>query len=102
MPVFNNRAHVGAAIRSVLAQSFRDFEFIVVDDASSDGSPDVVAQFADERIRLFRRSKDEGVAAARNHGLDVARWEFVAPLDADVRFAPNRLREQVDVMERRP
>lgn len=102
MPVFNNRAHVGAAIRSVLAQSLRDFELIVVDDASSDGSPEVVAQFADDRIRLFRHSKNEGVGAARNHGLDVAHGEFVAPLDADDLFAPNRLREQVDVMERRP
>jgi hypothetical protein len=102
IPVFNNRAHVGAAIRSVLAQSLRDFELIVVDDASSDGSPEVVAQFADDRIRLFRHSKNEGVGAARNHGLDVAHGEFVAPLDADDMFAPNRLREQVDVMERRP
>jgi hypothetical protein len=88
MPAFDREATIGAAIRSVLAQSHGRLELIVVDDGSTDGTARIVESFAgDTRVRLVRGAHG-GVSAARNLGLDHARGEVVAYLDSDNRWVP--------------
>jgi len=90
IPVFDRAGPLKNAIRSVLAQSCRDFEIVVVDDGSADNPEAVVNEIADPRIR-FARQKNRGASAARNAGIDLAIGEFVAFLDSDDRFLPHHL-----------
>lgn len=101
MPVYNAAKDLPAALDSVLAQSWRDFEFVIVDDGSEDESPAIVAARRDPRIRHLRRPHG-GFAAALNHGLDEARGEYVARMDADDVCEPERLAEQVRFMDAHP
>ncbi len=93
MPNYNGRRFVEAAVASVLAQTLADFELIVVDDASSDGSADLVAALArrDPRIRVLRSDVNTGPAGARNRGLAAARGRWVAVVDNDDLLHPERL-----------
>lgn len=94
MPVYDKVRHVEDAIRSVLGQTLTDFELIVVDDASTDGSREVVEAIADPRLRHFRRDKPgPGGYAARNLGIAHARGEWVTFLDADDTWVATRLDE---------
>ncbi len=102
--VYNGERCVARAIDSVLAQQleqFERFELIVVDDASRDATPRVLAGYGD-RIRLIRRKKNGGLAAARNHGVDNARGHFVAFLDADDVWLPGRLAKTVEALQTHP
>jgi hypothetical protein len=87
IPLFNKAPYVARALSSVLAQTFTDFEVIVVDDGSTDGSARVVEQFSDHRLRLIKQD-NSGPGAARNRGLAEAQGEFVAFLDADDCWLP--------------
>ncbi|NJC88673.1 MAG: glycosyltransferase [Desulfuromonas sp.] len=91
MPVYNRAGVVGAAIQSVLNQSYRHFELIVVDDGSLDESVEVVRSFADTRIRLLEIAERKGVSFARNRGLSAARGELIAYLDSDNDWLPDYL-----------
>jgi glycosyltransferase involved in cell wall biosynthesis len=102
MPVHNAAPFVGAAIRSVLAQTHRDFELLVVDDASSDGSAKIIAAIDDPRIRFRRSPVPLNAAGARNLALSDARGEFVAFLDADDLAEPERFRLQIAALHARP
>ncbi|HET6435854.1 MAG TPA: glycosyltransferase [Xanthomonadaceae bacterium] len=90
MPVRNRSRLIGRAIRSVVEQLHAQWELLVVDDGSTDGTIAVVEEFADPRIRLFRQDQ-RGVSAARNVGLAEARGEWIFYLDSDNRWAPNFL-----------
>jgi len=94
-----NRAHiVGEAIDSVLAQTYRDFEIIVVDDASTDNTQEVLARYLSEhgeRIRYIRRETNGGAGAARNDGIRASAGEFIAFLDSDDLYLPRRLEAAV-------
>lgn len=93
-----NRAHLlGRAIRSVLAQTYQDFELIVVDDGSSDNTGEVVATFVDPRIHYLRHEENRGAAAARNTGIKASRGEYVAFLDSDCEWLPEKLEKQMEV-----
>jgi len=95
-----NRAHlVGRAIRSVLNQTYQDFEIIVVDDASIDNTEEVVKSFEDNRIRYIRHEKNKGAAAARNTGIKAARGEFIAFQDSDDEWLPEKLEKQMDIFQ---
>lgn len=83
MPCYNAAAHLAASVGSVLAQSLEDWELVAVDDGSRDGTWDALTGFGDARIRPFRQANNAGVSSARNVGLEHARGEFVAFLDAD-------------------
>lgn len=96
----NARPFIAEAIDSTLRQTYADFELIVVDDGSTDGTPDVVRRYADPRLRLVCRPA--GYIASLNAGLDCCRGAFIARMDADDRMAPCRLERQLEVMERRP
>lgn len=82
MPIYNVEEFIAEAIRSVLRQSFKDFELICVDDGGQDGSMDIVRSFDDPRIRIVSQS-NRGLAGARNTGIAHARGEFIALLDSD-------------------
>lgn len=101
MPVHNVRSTVADAVRSVLAQSFRDLELIVVDDGGSDGSAAICAGLADGRTRIIRQA-NRGLAGARNTGIAAARGEFVALLDADDLWEPEKLERHVAHLRARP
>lgn len=90
IPTHNRAEQVRRAIESCLAQTFAGFEVIVVDDGSNDGTDDVVASIADPRVRYLKQA-NAGAGAARNHGADAARGEFLAFLDSDDEFLPGKL-----------
>lgn len=95
-----NRAHmVGRAIRSVLGQTYRDFELIVVNDASTDHTDEVLNSFNDKRIRYVRFGENRGGPAARNTGIKMARGKYIAFLDDDDEWLPAKLEKQVEKMK---
>ena len=96
MPVFNAAATVWRAVESVRTQIFADWELIVIDDGSADGTRDILAEIArnEPRVRILAR-RHEGLVAALNAGLELARGEFVARMDADDESHPERLDAQV-------
>ncbi len=100
IPVYNGAETVGEAIASVLAQSFRDFELIVVDDGSTDATPAVLARYA-TTIRVITQPNG-GIAAARNAALRASTSEFVALLDCDDVWEPSMLAHSVVALERDP
>ena len=100
IPVYNRERYVGTAIESILAQRYTDFELLVIDDGSTDGSLDAVHSYRDKRIRVAHHPRNRGIAATRNEGLALARGEYVALLDSDDYAMPHRLEWQVDYLDR--
>lgn len=98
IPTFNRADLIGETISSALAQSYRSFELIVVDDGSTDRTEDVVRQFEDARLRYIRQ-ENRGVSAARNHGIRQARGGLIAFLDSDDLWAIEKLERQVPLFE---
>ncbi len=101
MPAYNAGAFIGEAIQSVLDQTFRDFELLIINDGSTDNTSAVVKTFNDERIRLVEQ-KNMGIAAALNNGLNYARTELIARFDADDICLPARLETQYHFMSSHP
>lgn len=97
----NNEAHIGAAIRSVLAQTFTNFELLVIDDGSLDATPELLRAIDDPRVRVRFYEASAGICARRNELVGLARARYVAPLDADDLWLPDRLERAVKVLERR-
>jgi len=102
MPAFNAQDHIEEAIKSILEQSFSDFELIVVNDGSTDTTEAKVRQFLDERIVLINNLNNKGLVAALNEGLSIARGRFIARMDADDISCLDRLRQQVELMSSNP
>ena len=102
MPMHNSAAFVAASIRSVQAQTFEDWELVVVDDSSRDGSADTVTRMAqsDSRIRLLGNDGRPGAAGARNVAIAAARGRYHAFLDSDDMWLPTKLARQLELMAR--
>jgi len=103
MPVYNAERYVDEAVRSILGQTFADFEFIIIDDGSKDRSLAILEEYAarDPRIRLVSRP-NTGIVRALNQGLDMASGELVARMDADDIALPERLAKQRKYLEGHP
>lgn len=101
IPLFNKEATILRAVDSILNQTFDDYEIIIVNDGSTDGSVDKLRQIESERIRLIEQ-KNAGVSAARNKGIEYAKGEFVAFLDADDQWDPDYLQQQMQMVENYP
>lgn len=99
MPVYNAERFLKEAMDSILGQTFSDFEFIIIDDASTDSSVDIIRSYNDSRIRFYQNEINKGVAATLNRGLDLANGEYIARMDSDDISLPERLYEQVQYMD---
>ncbi|HEX5387012.1 MAG TPA: glycosyltransferase [Gemmatimonadales bacterium] len=102
MAVHNGARDLRAAIESILAQTFADFEFLIVDDGSDDGSREIVASYPDPRIRRIDNERNLGLSASLNRGLAAAAGELVARQDADDISEPSRLATQVRFLMQHP
>lgn len=101
IPLYNKETSIATALRSVMAQSYQDFEIVVVDDGSTDSGAEIVESFDDTRIHLIRQA-NAGVSAARNRGIEEAKGEYVAFLDADDEWMPEFLAEVVALQKEFP
>jgi len=102
IPTHNRSELLRCAISSVLSQTFEDFELCVIDDASSDDTEKVVGSFRDQRIRYLRHPTSKGGAAARNTGILSSTSDYLAFLDDDDEWYPEKLRMQVELLDRGP
>lgn len=102
MPVYNGEAHLSEAIESVLNQSFTDFEFLIINDGSTDRSVDIIKTYRDPRIRLVENERNFGLVDTLNRGIDLARGELIARMDCDDVCVPERLSKQVAFMKQHP
>ena len=98
-----NRGHVlGRAIQSVLAQTYQDFDLIIIDDGSTDETEKLVKSFNSEMIRYIRHNENKGPAAARNTGIQLASGDYIAFLDSDDEWMPEKLEKQMRIFEKAP
>lgn len=102
MSVYNAERYLEEAIQSVLAQTYENFEFIIVDDGSEDGSLAIINQIKDKRIRLIVNEKNKGLIYSLNKGLDAAVGKYIIRMDADDISDPERFDTQIRYMEKHP
>lgn len=102
IPLYNKAPYVRKTVESVLGQTLGDYELIIIDNGSSDGSSEIVAGFTDPRIRIVRLEENVGVSNARNKGVEMATAPYIAFLDADDWWEPTFLEEMSGLIERHP
>lgn len=101
MPAYNCAKYLGQSIKSILNQTYKDFEFIIIDDGSTDNTEEIVRNFKDPRI-IYKKTENKGTSAALNYGLSLANNEWVARIDADDLNIPARLEKQVKFLIENP
>jgi len=101
MPNYNCEKYISEAIESILKQSFTDFEFIIIDDGSTDNSWNIIQEYAkkDDRIVALRNKKNLKICKTLNKWLEIARWEYIARMDSDDISFPKRLEKQIKYLE---
>jgi len=102
LTVYNGGTYLGETIESVLNQTYKDFIFLILDNASTDGSREVVKSYDDPRIQLEALPENIGQAPALNKGLDMVTTEYVARIDADDICLPQRFEQQVEFLDKHP
>jgi len=102
LSVFNNEQYIHESICSVLCQTFGDFELIIIDDASTDRTPEILASFDDPRIRIHKNSSNLGLTRSLNIGLELCKGKYIARVDSDDISHPDRFARQVDFFENHP
>lgn len=102
MSVYNGETYLQEAINSILHQQFTDFEFIIINDGSTDRSAGIIQSYHDARIRYFENGQNIGLIDSLNHGLSLARSPYIARMDADDVSLPERLARQVDFLNVHP
>ena len=98
MSVYNGERYLREAIDSILNQTFQDFEFIIIDDGSTDRTKEIIRSYNDLRIRLFNNEKNIGLTKSLNRGIELCRGEYIARMDGDDVSLPMRLEKQVEFM----
>ena len=101
LPVYNGQDHLTECVNSILTQSFSNFEFIIVDDASTDNTLQILQDFAkiNDRINIVTHSNNQRQTAAANSACNIAKGKYIARIDADDLALPNRLEKQVNFLE---
>ena len=102
IPAYNAAATIRRAVDSVIAQTYRNYEIVVVDDGSRDATADIVAVHYGDQVRLLCLPCNQGVSTAMNQGIADARGELIAFLDADDEWLPDKLTRQIEVLESDP
>jgi glycosyltransferase involved in cell wall biosynthesis len=102
LSVHNGEKFIQESVESILSQTFTDFEFLVINDASSDKTADILRGFSDGRIRIITNDKNLGLTKCLNLGLREAKGEYIARMDADDVASPDRLTKQLEFMEANP
>lgn len=100
IPSYNRAETIRRSVDSVLNQSYRDIEVIVVDDCSTDGTLDVISGYTDNRLRCVKHKQNRGACAARNTGIEYARGEYIAFQDSDDSWRPDKLRYQLELLQK--
>jgi glycosyltransferase involved in cell wall biosynthesis len=100
MSVYNGERYLNEAVDSILAQTFTDFEFLIIDDASTDLTPEILRSYDDPRIRIVTNEENLGLTKSLNKGIALARGEYIARMDADDVSFIVRLERQVEFMEK--
>ncbi len=102
MPVYNGEKHIIEAIESVINQTFKDFELIIINDGSLDTSVEKILSIKDKRLRFIDLPKNKGIAYCRNLGIEESRGEFLAWTDCDDLNLPTRFEKQISFLENNP
>lgn len=102
MPAYNAAEHIGEAIDSILAQTFVDFEFLIINDGSTDNTVDIINGYDDPRIKLIHNDGNKGLIYSLNYGLKIAQGKYIARMDADDIAMDTRLEKQVSFLENNP
>ena len=103
IPTYNRENMIGYAIKSVLNQTFKNLEIIVVDDGSTDNTEEIIRDFKDKRVKYIKKyKKNRGISVARNIGIKVARGKYIAPLDSDDEWLPEKLDKQIKILQDGP
>ncbi len=98
IPMHNSEKYIAETIDSVLSQSYNDFEIIIIDDHSSDKSVEIANSYKDSRIQLISLKENTGAGIARNKGIEAAQGRYIAFLDSDDKWLPNKLEKQTSFM----
>lgn len=99
MPSYNTADYIGESINSILNQTYQNFEIIIVDDCSTDNTDEVIAGFKDDRIKYLKNEENSGAAISRNRAIRNAKGKWVAFLDSDDVWMPEKLEKQIKFME---
>jgi glycosyltransferase involved in cell wall biosynthesis len=102
MPVYNAQKYMREAIESILDQTYRNFEFVIVNDGSTDDTESIALSYKDERIKYLKLAKNKGIVGALNEGITVCTGKYIARIDADDIAFPERIEKQVKFMETNP
>lgn len=103
MSVYNDEQYVGEAVDSILEQTYQNFELLLIDDGSTDGSKEILGEYAtQEPVTLVQNDENKGLTASLNRGIDAASGKYIARQDADDRSRPTRLERQVEYLESHP
>lgn len=102
MPVYNQQNYLKKAIESILCQTFKNFEFLILDDASTDSSLKIIKNFKDKRIKIFSQKKRQGLAKSLNFLIKKAKGVYLARMDGDDVSEKNRLVRELDFLEKKP
>lgn len=102
VPMYNSEKYLGDALKSLLEQTFRDFELILIDDKSTDATVSIAKSYDDPRIKLYLNEVNFGAGATRNRGIDYAKGEYIAFADSDDIMFPERLAKQVAFLDAHP
>lgn len=100
MPAYNGEKYIGKAIESILCQTYDNFELVIVEDASSDKTLDIIKEYTDARIVLIQNCENRGIAFSTNLGIDHSRGAYIALLDDDDMATPKRLEWQLEYLEK--